>query len=122
MGGFTDESDGLICAVAGKYVTVEYDKFDRYGRVVGKVLLSDQDMCLEQVKAGLAWHYKKYQGEQSVSDRVKYADAEREARRLKLGLWHEPNPMPPWEYRQAKRKREKDLEPFMGNSRVWATP
>ena len=29
----------------------------------------------------MAWHYKKYQREQSPSDRVKYSDAEREARR-----------------------------------------
>jgi len=47
---------------------------------------------LEQVEAGMAWHYKKYQGEQSVSDRVKYADAKREARRRKLGLWRDPDP------------------------------
>ena len=51
------------------------------------MLLNGEDVNLEQVEAGLAWHHKKYQGEQSPSDRVKYSDAELEARRLKLGLW-----------------------------------
>ncbi len=55
----------LISIVAGKQVTVEYQKRDRYGRIVGKVLLDGIDACLEQVKAGFAWHYKKYQHEQS---------------------------------------------------------
>ena len=67
--------------VAGKTVVVDYNDYDRYQRVLGKVLLDGEDVNLEQVEAGMAWHYKKYQGEQSVSDRVKYADAEREARR-----------------------------------------
>ncbi len=45
--------------VAGKQVTVEYQERDRYGRILGKVLLDGIDVCLEQVKAGFAWHYKK---------------------------------------------------------------
>ncbi len=49
----------LASVVAGQQVTVEYQKRDRYGRIVGKVLLDGIDVCLEQVKAGFAWHYKK---------------------------------------------------------------
>ncbi len=55
----------LASIVADQQVTVEYQKRDRYGRIVGKVLLDGIDACLEQVKAGFAWHYKKYQHEQS---------------------------------------------------------
>ena len=98
----TKSKEHLSELVAGKTVVVDYNDYDRYQRVLGKVLLSGEDVNLEQVEAGMAWHYKKYQSEQSSTDRVKYADAEREARRLKLGLWRDPNPTPPWEYRQAK--------------------
>ncbi len=49
----------LLSIVAGKQVRVEYQKRDRYGRIVGKVLLDGIDVCLEQVKAGFACHYKK---------------------------------------------------------------
>ena len=69
-------------------------------------------MNLEQVRAGLAWHYKKYQNEQTTADRVKYSDAEREARMEKRGLWHDPEPVPPWDYRKAERKQKKAMEPF----------
>ncbi len=90
----------LLSIVAGKQVRVEYQKQDRYGRIVGKVLLDGIDVCLEQVKAGLAWHYKKYQHEQSAEDRELYADAENKARNERLGLWRENNPTPPWEHRR----------------------
>lgn len=69
-------------------------------------------MNLEQIGAGLAWHYKKYQGEQTMADRVAYSDAEMEARRNERGLWGDPDPMPPWDYRKAERDRKKDMEPF----------
>ena len=89
----------LASLVAGQQVTVEYRKRDRYGRIVGKVLHNGIDACLEQVKAGFAWHYKKYQYEQSREDSKRYADAEKQARVARLGLWGENNPTPPWEYR-----------------------
>jgi endonuclease YncB( thermonuclease family) len=62
----TKSTDHLSDSVAGKFGVVEYNKRDRYQRILGKVLLSDQDMNLEQVKAGLAWHYKYYQKEQPL--------------------------------------------------------
>ncbi len=70
---------------------------------MGKVLVNGVDVCLEQVKAGFAWHYKKYQHEQSAEDRQLYADAENQARNNGLGLWRENNPNPPWEYRRLYR-------------------
>lgn len=90
--------------VAGKHVVIDYDKRDKYGRIVGKVLLSGKDINLKQVEAGLAWHYKKYQKEQSLTDRKLYSGAEKVARAAKQGLWRDPHPIPPWEWRKMKRK------------------
>ncbi len=95
----------LLSIVAGKQVRVEYQKRDRYGRIVGKVLLDGIDVCLEQVKVGFAWHYKKYQHEQIAEDRELYADAENKARNDRLGLWRENNPNPPWEFRRLQRSQ-----------------
>ena len=50
--------------VYDKTVAVEWKKKDRYQRIVGKVLLDNVDVNLEQVKRGLAWHYTKYKKEQ----------------------------------------------------------
>ena len=96
--------ENLSNLVAGKYVVVEYDKLDRYKRVLGKILLSGKDMNLEQVASGMAWHYKKYQGEQSQADRIMYSEAEVDARDARRGLWQDHDPIPPWEYRKSKRK------------------
>ena len=93
----------LASIVAGKRVALEYRKRDRYGRIVGKVLVDGIDACLEQVKAGFAWHYKKYQYEQSPEDRELYAEAENKARDARLGLWRENNPIPPREHRRLYR-------------------
>jgi endonuclease YncB( thermonuclease family) len=100
----TKSKEHLSDSVAGKFVVVEYEKRDRYERILGKVLLSNQDMNLEQVKAGLAWHYKKYQDEQTLNDRELYSEIEIEAREAKRGLWADRNPVSPWEYRKAKRR------------------
>jgi endonuclease YncB( thermonuclease family) len=104
--------DYLSDAVSGQVVVVEYDKSDHYGQILGKVLLSGDDVNLEQIRAGLAWHEKKYQGEQTVASRVAYSDAEMEARRNKRGLWRESSPMPPWDYRKAQREQMKAMEAF----------
>ncbi len=45
----------LATLVAGMLVTMKWDKRDRYGRIVGFVLVDGQDVNLAQVKAGMAW-------------------------------------------------------------------
>lgn len=96
--------------VFNRQVTVQTHKKDRYRREIGKVLVDGLDANLEQIKRGMARHYKAYQREQSAEDRAAYAAAEDEARRLRVGLWQEAQPVPPWELRkdghqnlQAKR-------------------
>jgi endonuclease YncB( thermonuclease family) len=100
---FGDRSRQILSDdIFDKQVTVEWSKTDKYRRIVGKVLLNGSDVCLEQVKAGMAWHYKYYQSEQSPEDRKLYADAEVEARAAARGLWNDVNPMPPWEFRHRR--------------------
>lgn len=87
-----------------KDLTIEWSKKDRYGRIVGKLISKQgRDLNLEQVKLGMAWHYKKYEKEQSPEDRRLYAAAEDVARGKRVGLWSDPNPVPPWDYRKMKR-------------------
>ena len=85
--------------VYGKHVIVEWRKRDKYRRIVGKVVIDGNDACLDQISSGLAWHYKKYVGEQSEEDRKAYANAEASARSAGKGLWKDDHPIPPWEFR-----------------------
>jgi len=89
-------------AVFDKVVTIEWSKHDRYGRIVGKVLLNGRDVCLDQVVAGMAWHYKYYQDDQTPEDRQLYAAAEIAACSAKVGLWIDPDPVPPWDFRRQR--------------------
>jgi len=102
---FGQRSKESLSAMAyGKEIYVEWFKKDRYGRTIGKLVTKQgQDINLEQINSGMAWHYKKYEKEQAWEDRLLYAEAEVRAERTRVGLWSAPNPVPPWEYRKEKR-------------------
>jgi micrococcal nuclease len=80
----------------GKYVNlVHQNKFDRNRRLIAEVILTDgSNLNKELVKNGLAWHFKKYSQENS------YADLEDDARKLRVGLWSDSNPIAPWTWRK----------------------
>ncbi len=95
----------LAGLVFRKQVIVEWSKLDRYGRMIGKVIRGQEDVCRAQIYAGLAWHYKAYEREQTAGDREDYARAELEARTGKRGLWRDSAPMPPWDFRHLRKRR-----------------
>ena len=76
---------------------------DRYKRVLAKVILDGRDINLSQVLSGYAWHFKRYQNQQSSSDREIYSQAELYAEKNELGLWNEKNPIAPWNWRKIKK-------------------
>ena len=88
--------DALSRAAHGRTVTVDVRDRDRYGRLVAVVTVGALEVNAEQVRAGLAWWYARY------APHAAYLSAmERDARRDRRGLWADPAPVPPWEYRKA---------------------
>lgn len=83
-----------------RHVILDWQKQDRYGRLVGKLTVAGRDAGLAQLRAGLAWHYVAYASEQSGQDRRRYRAAERSARKKHIGLWQQAAPKPPWEFRR----------------------
>jgi endonuclease YncB( thermonuclease family) len=73
-------------------------------RIVCDVFDFSRAVGLEQVRAGMAWHATPYQHEQTPEERDQYARAERAARADRRGLWVDPNPIPPWEWRKSEAK------------------
>jgi endonuclease YncB( thermonuclease family) len=94
--------ESLSNLVFAKIVDVETDKVDRYGRRIGKIWVSGVDANLEQIKRGMAWHYKQYEREQSKDDQRKYAKEELESRQARRGLWGDAAPVAPWEFRHKR--------------------
>lgn len=85
--------------IAGKIVTVHWQKKDRYGRILGYVLIGEINVNKELLKNGLAWHYKFFNSDQEL------AKLERNARKLKLNIWSDKNPIEPYIWRNNKRKK-----------------
>jgi len=75
----------LAGLIFGWPVTVDWHKHDRYGQIVGVCLVEGRDVGLDQLKTGLAWHYKKYAHEQADDERREYEKAETKARNEKEG-------------------------------------
>ena len=85
--------------VRRQVVVVQWHKKDRYGRLVGTVSVKGLDVGLEQLRAGMAWHYRRYENEQTPEDMMQYSAAESGARARRIGLWQDQYPVPPWEWR-----------------------
>ena len=64
------------------------------------------DVCLEQIQAGLAWHFKRFEMEQAPEDRAAYAAAEAIAKAAQRGFWRDPNAVAPWDFRARVRAPE----------------
>lgn len=87
--------------IFGKTVQVVPRNRDRYGRLVADILLEDARRVNELVvQAGMAWWYRTYAPNDTVLRQL-----EQQAKNAKTGLWKDPNPMPPWEFRRSGKKR-----------------
>lgn len=84
----------------GKTVSLLRMDQDRYGRTVGVITVDGISLNEALVTAGYAWHYRQFSRDSKL-------DAlELEARLKRKGLWADPNPTPPWEFRKKKKRRQ----------------
>ncbi len=88
-----------------KQARLDCYKTDRYQRKVCRVSVEGRDVGLEQVRVGAAWWYRAYVKKQTVAERREYESAEDQPKAAKLGLWHDKDSVPPWEWRHAKKSR-----------------
>ncbi len=96
---FGVSKQGLSNLIYGKNVKVCYKKKDRYGRILGWVYVDSICVNEEMVRQGLAWQFDRY------SNNPKLAELEKQAREKRLGLWKDPNPVPPWEWRRLQKQK-----------------
>lgn len=99
----------LLRLVSGKQM--HWHQHDRYRWIVGKVMAAEpecttvpcpktHDAGLDQVSAGLAWWYRKYGKEQLPQDANAYENAQDQAHARRAGLWVDPQPTAPWDWRK----------------------
>jgi micrococcal nuclease len=71
---------------------------DKYGRTIGRVTVDGRDVNAAMLEAGMAWHYAKHDNRKAMADRH---DA---ARKAGVGLWADPRPIPPWDWRKMSKE------------------
>ena len=88
----------LAGLVAGQEVRVAWNKRDKYNRILGTVYIKRTEVNLAMLRAGYAWHYKKFDSTPA------YAQAESEARAARRGLWAGLDPIPPEQFRHGRAR------------------
>ena len=90
--------------VFNQEVSLEIFSKDQYGRTVGEIFLPDgRSLNKELVRAGYAWQYQQFSKDPKL--KVLEIDAKKEKR----GLWADPNPIPPWEFRRQNKKSSNQI-------------
>ena len=85
-----------------KQATLDCYRTGGDNRKVCRVSVEGKDIALAQVQAGFAWHYTRFENDQTPSERTAYARAETHARASRWGLWQSDRPVPPWEFRRPR--------------------
>jgi endonuclease YncB( thermonuclease family) len=93
----TQAKKALSDLAFGKDLTVTSTGRDRYGRLLAWLAVGSTPINAEMVRAGFAWHYRRYAPKEQ-----KLADLEADARANRRGLWIDPAPVAPWEFRKKK--------------------
>jgi len=87
----------LAQLVLNQDIKVQKETVDKYGRVVGTLFVGGLNANREQVIRGMAWVYRQYMHDKTL------LSAEDNARTAHLGLWANPNPIAPWDYRHSSQ-------------------
>ena len=85
--------------VYGKTVKVDVRDVDRYGQYVALIEVDGRVLNEALIEKGYAWVYRKYCKADFCED---WLAIESLARSYKVGLWSEPSPIPPWDFRYNK--------------------
>jgi micrococcal nuclease len=100
----TKARDHLASRIFKHDVEVDLRKQDQYGRHLGVIYIGGVDINQSMIQDGYAWFYKHYAKEQPKEEALRYAKAEADARSKQRGLWADPNPVPPWEFRKEAKE------------------
>ena len=88
--------------VFGKVVEIESVDIDRYGRTVAIVKIESLILNEELVRESFAWVYPEF-CHRPICNKCYVLSVN--AHDAKKGLWVDPNPIPPWEFRRKNRRK-----------------
>jgi micrococcal nuclease len=86
----------------GELVDVQPLDVDRYGRIVAVVSTDGKSVNEALVRAGLAWVHPKCLADFPLCNR--WREIQEKVQAAGSGLWRSSHPIPPWEWKQKKRR------------------
>jgi micrococcal nuclease len=89
----------------GKDATYEAQDIVRHGHTVAVVTCGGVETSRAQIERGMAWVEDKYNRDFTLPA------LQAMARRDRIGLWSDENPVPPWEFRRPQIKRASAVPP-----------
>jgi endonuclease YncB( thermonuclease family) len=96
----------LAQLAARRRATLLHATMDRYGRHVGMLSVDTAHGGIDagwwQLNSGYAWVYERYLDEIPMRLRLRYREAQSQARADRRGLWADPRPVPPWTWRRRQ--------------------
>ena len=96
---FGRRSEQSLRELVGKrQVELAWKSLDRYGRPIAQVSIDGLDVNAEQVRRGFAWVFRRYSNDAAL------IALEDQAKSAGLGLWADPHPIAPWEWRASRRE------------------
>ena len=93
-----EKAQALRELVGKKKVQLWWKSLDRYGRPIAQISVDGLDVNAEQVRRGFAWVFLRYSKDAAL------IALEAQAKSAGLGLWADPHPVPPWEWRASRRE------------------
>src|SRR5689334_13480741 len=94
--------------VLGRQVTVAYTGLGADALLLGRVFCDNRDVGLQMIRDGVAWFERTYQAELNEAERRVYADSEQAARNEHRGIWQDPAPVAPWEWKKVSADRSNE--------------
>ena len=90
----------LIDLVFGKTVTFEVVDRDEGGLEFSNLHVGGRPVSAEPVEVGMAWRYSRYDKQNE------FGSLEDDARQHRPDLWADAHPVPPWEWKKARKERK----------------
>jgi endonuclease YncB( thermonuclease family) len=107
------EAAALITGLIGDHrVNVIENQIGKYGRTIGVIEVGGLNLNEALVSAGLAWVYDAYCKGRTCDD---LRQLQAQAQKGRVGLWADPDPLAPWDWRRGKGRKASAPGVFHGN-------
>lgn len=97
---YRESRDYVLRCVSTGHISAVTNGLDRYKRTLATIYVDGTNINRRLVEVGLAWDYKRWNDDPEISR------LEELARERGLGLWQDPQPVAPWDYRHRVLKSQ----------------